>query len=364
MKPQTYCNRVQINARKPTERASDLVQRPLEQENCFGGSPRRSLLSRSVTGFIAIVACLFLIGTGAQARSTSRGAEGLTSRFVRLADGRMIRLACSGLGSPTVILESGFGAGLGGWSQVQTLLAARTRVCSYDRAGYGASDAAPLARDGGAVARDLDETLRRGGERGPFVVVGHSAGGLYGMLFAARRPREVLGLVLVDSSVPFQIQRTALALGASRQGLDAIRRRPEMCLAAAEAGSIEALRKGECLPREDGRARAIALNPVAWRDQLSELDLLFTKTSLQIARAKPALKNIPATILVASPTGAPAPPRDAGAVIWQELHRDLAALFLRGQSRLVKSSHLMMIDRPDVVADAALELVDAARRQR
>ncbi|MGH6965185.1 MAG: alpha/beta fold hydrolase, partial [Phenylobacterium sp.] len=86
-----------------------------------------------------------------------------------------------------MLLESGFGAGAFAWGQAQPIVARTTRVCSYDRAGYGFSDPGPSPRDGAAIARDLDAALRRAGERGPFVIVGHSAGGLYARLFAARR---------------------------------------------------------------------------------------------------------------------------------------------------------------------------------
>ena len=283
-------------------------------------------------------------------------------RLVRLADGRSLNLVCSGRGSPTVILESGFGAGAFAWGQVQPVVARKTRVCSYDRAGYGFSDPGPLPRDGAAIARDLDNALRRAGERGPFVIVGHSAGGLYARLFAARRYSEAVGLVLVDTSVPFQDRRFAAAFGPGAGGLEGIRRHPAACLQAAESRSPVALEAEGCLPKQDARARAAAARPGGWRTQVSELDTLFTTTSEQVNRTRPVLKDVPTIVLTASTTGAVPGQDDRGVLLWQSLHREIAAGSLGGQYRLVKSSHMMISERPEVVAGATLELVDASRK--
>jgi pimeloyl-ACP methyl ester carboxylesterase len=283
-------------------------------------------------------------------------------RVVRLPDGRTVNLVCSGRGSPTVILESGFGAGAFAWGQVQPVVAPRTRVCSYDRAGYGFSDPGPSPRDGAAIARDLDGALRRAGERGPFVVVGHSSGGLYARLFAARRRSETVGLVLVDPSVPFQDRRFAAAFGAGVGGLEGVRRHPAACLKAVESGSQAALEAEGCLPKQPAQARAAARRPGGWRTQVSELDTLFTTTSEQVNRTRPVLKDIPTIVLTASPTGVAAGQEDPGGMVWQSLHEEIVAGSLGGQHRLVKSSHLMMSDRPEIVAGAILELVDASRK--
>jgi pimeloyl-ACP methyl ester carboxylesterase len=283
-------------------------------------------------------------------------------RLVRLTDGRAINLVCSGRGAPTVLLESGYGAGAFAWGLVQPILARTTRVCSYDRAGYGFSDPGPSPRDGAAIARDLDAALRKAGERGPFVIVGHSAGGLYARLFAARRHSEAAGLVLVDPSVPFQDRRFAAAFGAGAGGLEGIRRRPAACLQAAESGSKAALEADGCLPKEPASARAAASRPGVWRNQLSELDTLFTTTSQQVNRTRPVLKDVPTIVLTASPTGIAAGQEDPGGMVWQSLHREIAAGAFRGEQRIVKSPHLMMVERPDVVAGAALELVAANRK--
>ena len=287
--------------------------------------------------------------------------------LVALPDHRRLNIRCLGHGSPTVILESGFGAGSQGWGMTQPRIAAETRVCAYDRAGYGFSDPGPMPRDGAAIARDLDNALKTAGISGPFVVVGHSAGGLYGRLFAARRPKDVVGMVFVDSSEEHQTQRYQTLFGPGAASLDGIQRHVLRCLKLTSeprtpADDPELL---TCAPLQaDAHGREIALRPATWQTQLSELDNLFTTTSDEVDRIGGLLKGAPAIVLTAGKAdGVPAAADDPPAIAWQGMHRQLASGFLRGDQRAVKSSHLMMNDRPEVVAAAALELVKASRRR-
>ena len=159
-------------------------------------------------------------------------------RPVRLPDQRQLNFRCMGHGSPTVLLEAGFGAGSNAWSAVAPRIAGVTQVCAYDRAGYGFSDPGPMPRDGAAIARDLDAGLKAAHIAGPYVVVGHSAGGLYARLFAARRIKEVVGLVFVDSSVEHQTQRLQALFGPGAGTLDGPERRPLRCLKLASAARV------------------------------------------------------------------------------------------------------------------------------
>ena len=117
-------------------------------------------------------------------------------------DGYPMRLDCTGIGSPTVILETG-GGGTGlGWAGVQPTLAKTTRVCSYDRAGMGWSDTQPGPRDANHVATQLHALLGAAGIQGPLVLVGASLGGPFIREYASRYPSEVVGLVFVDARPP------------------------------------------------------------------------------------------------------------------------------------------------------------------
>src|SRR5215210_3880770 len=119
-----------------------------------------------------------------------------------------LHINCIGEGSPTVILEA---ANLGmsaHWIRVQRQLAQTTRVCAYDRAGMGWSEAGPEPRDARQISSELHTLLTNAGIEGPYVLVGHSYGGLYARMYAARYSEEVAGVALVDSSHPEQFTRS------------------------------------------------------------------------------------------------------------------------------------------------------------
>ncbi len=115
--------------------------------------------------------------------------------------GRSLYLDCRGTGRPTVVLESGMGDTAAGWAAVHDALASTTRTCAYDRAGRGRSDPRErhTLRD---AATDLRTLLDAAGERGPFVIVGHSLGGSYARVFADAYRDEVVGLASVDAFDP------------------------------------------------------------------------------------------------------------------------------------------------------------------
>src|SRR5215216_1696212 len=127
----------------------------------------------------------------------------------RLVDvgGYRLHLACQGEGSPTVVMEAAIGETGLLWSPVQPTVAQRTRACVYDRAGYGWSDPSPRPRTAAVMVEELHRLLGAAGVPGPYVLVGHSFGGLLVRLYAARYPQEVAGLVLVDSAHEQQHRR-------------------------------------------------------------------------------------------------------------------------------------------------------------
>ena len=113
--------------------------------------------------------------------------------------GYRLKINCAGTLSPTVVLESGLGDVSPEWERVQAGIAKFSRVCSYDRAGYGGSDPGPMPRTSAVIATELHTLLQLAGEKPPFVLVGHSFGGYTVRVFNGKYPSEVAGLVLVDS---------------------------------------------------------------------------------------------------------------------------------------------------------------------
>ncbi|CAN7330457.1 alpha/beta hydrolase [Phenylobacterium sp. LjRoot164] len=293
--------------------------------------------------------------------------------LARLPDGRKLNFRCAGTGAPTVLLEGGYAADSLGWGKVKAALAKSYRVCSYDRAGAGFSDAGPLPRDGAAIARDLERGLTAARIDGPYIVVGHSAGALYMRLFSNRRPQDVVGMVLVDPSVEHQDRRFAAMFGEGAAGLGPLRARAAQCLAAAEAKTLPATEPplDRCTPParpgQDPAAaaarRAEALRPSTWRARISELDTLWGATSDQLDAGRQSYGDLPLIVLTADGTYAAAPEaaRQPLASLWWGLHRELARRSSRGISRVIEgSSHMMMTDRPDAIVAAVDEVASQA----
>ncbi len=125
----------------------------------------------------------------------------IPGRLIKVDDHRL-HIVCQGSGDPTVIFESGGGGSSLDWRAVQQRVAAMTRACAYDRAGVAWSDPSPDPPAADRVAADLHHLLERGGISGPYVLVGHSLGGLFAEEFAFLYPKDVAGLVLVDAAHP------------------------------------------------------------------------------------------------------------------------------------------------------------------
>lgn len=129
---------------------------------------------------------------------------GLVTPPGRLVDvgGFRLHINGAGQGSPSVIFDAALGGSSLSWSLVQGEVARFTRACSYDRAGFGWSDPGPFPRTAGRIADELRRLLDRAGEAPPYVVVGHSFGGLVMRVFATKFRRDTAALVLVDPAHP------------------------------------------------------------------------------------------------------------------------------------------------------------------
>ena len=154
---------------------------------------------------VVFVVVIAVVGAIYQAISTSRD-----HRFYpppgKLVDigGYRLHLYCSGEGGPTVILDYGRVGSYLDWYYVQPQVARFTRVCSYDRGGYGWSDPSPKPRLPSVMTEELHTLLTNSGEKPPYVLVGHSFGSFDALMYAHKYREEVAGMVLVDGSHPDQ----------------------------------------------------------------------------------------------------------------------------------------------------------------
>lgn len=122
-----------------------------------------------------------------------------TGKLVDLG-GHKLHVYCSGHGRPTVVIESGLGDFSFDWTLVQDPVSRFTRICTYDRAGYAWSDPGPTPRTFDQLNLELHDALLKLGERGPYVLVGHSYGGPVVRNYALAYPHEVAGMVQVDAA--------------------------------------------------------------------------------------------------------------------------------------------------------------------
>ena len=157
-------------------------------------------------------------------------------QLVDVGHGRHMNIYCLGSGSPTVILDAGMGDSTISWALVQPAIANKTRVCSYDRAGLGFSDGSNRPSTADNIADDLHTLLKAARIAPPYVLVGHSAAGMYIRVYADRHPDEVVGMVSVEGSHEDQRVRGG-AIGAP--GQEAKR---EAFLSLSDPYQVEALR--------------------------------------------------------------------------------------------------------------------------
>lgn len=279
-------------------------------------------------------------------------------RLVRLPDGRRLNLYCTGKGTPTVILEAGFAATTWSWAPVQRRIARTNRVCSYDRAGLGFSEPGPMPRDGRAIVADLRALLRAAKLAPPYILVGHSAGGMTMRLFADPRFANVAGLVLVDPSVEGQFAGQEAAV-AARVAAD------ERCALLAEKGQLPSEpRDARCARTPAGVSARFAKvlmaadrNPSHWRTLASEYASIAGANSEALRATRASHGGLPLIVLTAGQTAAASPG-------WEAAHRELAARSTNGVQRtLTGASHNIMKDAPDAVVAAVAEVTAAARRR-
>ena len=306
-------------------------------------------------------------------------------RSVTIAPGRTLNLYCTGSGTPTVVLDSGWGGPTTAWAYVQPGVARFTRVCSYDRAGQGFSGPGPLPRDTDALVGDLHGLLHAAGLRPPFVLVGHSLAGLDAVLFADRYSDELAGMVLVDPAFPHQAEQMSRI-----PEVGAILRKtvPDFapCEAAARAHRLPVapLLVDLCLNHDPAYGvplvRAMdqmSLRPELWTSLASEIGSFGSAPgaptpdvdSQELDRASASFGAMPLVVLTAGNKvalpGLSVAQADALFGVWNHGHDLIAALSSRGRNQLVPdTSHYIQFYQPGTVIDAIHEVVADTRDAR
>ncbi|HVA27438.1 MAG TPA: alpha/beta fold hydrolase [Candidatus Baltobacteraceae bacterium] len=157
------------------------------------------MLAQYIRAALVTIAAMVLL---AQNASAGDGVEPYVrpQQMVDVGNGRRLNLYCSGSGTPTVVLDSGFGTSVYAWHTLQSLLARHVRTCFYERAGYGFSDPSVRAQDTSAIVEDMHAMLHDALVPGPYVLVAHSLAGFDARLYADRYRPDVAGMVLIAPS--------------------------------------------------------------------------------------------------------------------------------------------------------------------
>jgi pimeloyl-ACP methyl ester carboxylesterase len=277
-----------------------------------------------------------------------------------VVNGHRMHIDCTGSGSPALVLDAGLGGDTNSWAALQPALSQTTRVCSYDRAGFGWSQPVPGPRDADHIATQLHQLLRQARVDGPLVLAGDSIAGLYIRAYAALYPSEVAGLIFLDSSTPFQDRtyppsgwnppswffHAALILGVPRL--------IGMCSHPGDGpdAAFQAMR------REDFCRLHFGL----YTSELREFD-----PSSSQAQRSPSFGSLPILIFSHDPLG-PLPRRPqsesekAQQDIWNAMQENLKTLSTRSRRIIVTGgSHRLDRERPGMVATDVAEFVQQIR---
>ncbi len=318
----------------------------------------QSWFRRIVFGLLLTVVGLALLGMIYENVSEARDRRfnPMPGKFFEVNGSRM-HIHCTGEGSPTVILESGLGDTYVSWRKVQPQIAKFARVCSYDRAGIGYSDASSQPRTSKVIATELHALLQAAGVSPPYVLVGHSMGGYDVRLFTSLYRDEVVGMVLVDSSHPDQDNRFPLEL----KNMEGTWLREAEFLEFSTPFGIPRL-MGLC--DDDPVQRAAECNWHSAHESAAELKS-FRESAAQTA-ATGSLGDMPLAVLSHDPEkpSSELPPDLAKPTndAWEKMQEELAHLSTRGTQAIAKNSaHYIQIDRPDVVIEAVQKVVLEAR---
>jgi pimeloyl-ACP methyl ester carboxylesterase len=271
--------------------------------------------------------------------------------------GHRLHLRCTGSGSPAVVLEPGGGEMSSNLAWIAPAVARDTRVCVYDRAGRGWSEASPAPQDAAQIAADLHTLLQRGNVPGPYVLAGHSFGGLYVLTFAARYPDDVAGMVLVDTTAPASADEPVTA-SSSDGSYDAIGRVATLVSTTARLGVGRLYFQsdfGSLPPRSRGEVRAKLATAGSVRGTIDEF--VQATASRQQAASLHDFDDKPLAVLTAE-IGSDA--------AWIAAHVDLAALSTNSVHRVIEgATHQTLIaDHDDSAAttQAILDVVSSVRR--
>ncbi|MEA5568503.1 alpha/beta hydrolase [Anabaena sp. UHCC 0399] len=275
--------------------------------------------------------------------------------------GYKLHINCVGEGSPTVVMEYGLGGLSLVWSLVESEVAKFARVCTYDRAGYGWSESSSKPRTSQEMVEELHTLLTNAGIKSPYILVGHSLGGLNVRLFASQYPDEVVGIVLVDA-VPANVyarlapvfQNNMAATRRMFRSLSLITRLGLLRLLVQLLGkqaTPEFVRK---LPSKIQPMIVAKFLPKTFETAIAE-SLLMEISTQQVSQSKLS-DDLPLIVLshgINMFSNIPDQQAKKAGLTWEKLQAEIAQLSSQGSLQIAQTSgHNIHIDQPKLVVDA------------
>ena len=187
------------------------MKTPHSEEHRKSGHSWKKIILRTAGSLVGVVVLLLAAGFIYEnvASRHSQSAYPPPGKMIDI-NGYRLHVHTYGKGSPTILLEAGSGESSLSWRKIPEQLAASTgaTVVTYDRAGYAWSDTSPLPRTGQNIVKELHAALQKADIPGPYLLAGHSLGGMYSRLFAQSYPDEIAGMVLIDARPENDAERT------------------------------------------------------------------------------------------------------------------------------------------------------------
>jgi pimeloyl-ACP methyl ester carboxylesterase len=268
--------------------------------------------------------------------------------------GYRLHINCTGTGGPTVVIDAGLGDWSTMWAWVQPEVAKTTQVCTYDRAGNGWSDAGPLPRTAVQYAKELHTLLHEANIPGPYVLVGHSLGGLTVRVFTDMYPSEVAGVVLIDSMSPRQFKQSSV--DAAPQ-INSQSRPFTIFSALGRIGLVRLLVRPLGLvpnlpPELDKAYVSRMVRPANLQAYLGDESQGMPESGRQ-ADAVKTFGDIPLIVLTA---------RQNPITGWQEWQTELLQLSSNSQQLFAESGHGIEIEQPEAAVAAIVKMVELVRQ--
>ena len=325
------------------------------------------ILARGLMGIVALIVILAVVGYAYEHYASEQDMKRYPPPGRRIeVNNHRLHLYCTGTGSPTVILEAPANSSSLDWGYVQPPIAQLTRVCSYDRAGFGWSELGTGPRTARQAADELHSLLNEAGEQGPYILVGASYGGHIARIFAHDYSEQVSGVVLVDArpeklfSTPAIQQEAGASLGflrviaflgefgLSRPLIAAV---PEKMMSPAAAplykshpGSYEIVFQHKFLYASYAEAEAMETSDA----QVAAIESMDDTPLIVIRHGKPMFGSLP--------------PQEAEEMEqkWQAYQEEIAGKSSAGRIMVAEASgHGIQVEQPAIIVEAVQQLLES-----